>query len=241
MKNKCVDADRRVAIIPARGGSKGVPRKNARCLGGYPLIYWQIRACKESKLFDMIIVTSDDDAILAIAHECGAIQHKRSQETSSDSATTESAVLEVLRFFDSTIKRQDVIFIVQATSPLTTCEDYKAAFEAYSCSGANSLVSVTRKHEFLWKKNQNGFYTPKNYDFTSRPRRQEWNGELVENGAFYISRAGPLRETNCRLNGNILAFEMPPERSHDIDTATDFLICDAIIAAAQTELSDQSR
>ena len=215
-----------IALIPARGGSVGVPFKNIRKVGGIPLVAWTIRAALKSGVFTHVYVSSDSDQILRISKEYGAIPCLRSKETSSSSATTESVIME---FLADNLVQFDIFCLIQATSPFTSGNDLKDAYHTLKNSDANSLLSVVRSHKFIWRLSESGRVTPLNYDPARRPRRQDWDGELIENGAFYMIKSNDLNvETGVRLAKNIIPYEMDEKNSLEIDTEMDLLMCDTI-------------
>ena len=224
-----------IALIPARGGSVGVPFKNIRKVGDIPLIAWTIRAALESGVFTHVYVSSDSDQILKISEEYGAIPCLRSAEASSSSATTESVIME---FLTKNLVQFDILCLIQATSPFTTGDDLKDAYSILKNSDANSLLSVVRSHKFIWRLSEAGHVAPLNYDPAKRPRRQDWDGELIENGAFYMIKSNDLNvEFGVRLAKKIIHYEMDEKNSLEIDTELDLLMCDTIARALQRDTS----
>jgi len=206
-----------IALIPARGGSQGIPRKNVRELCHRPLISWVIESALQSGIFDEIWVSTDDDEIARVSKEWGANVHRRHPETATNEASTESAMLDFLKHHTS-----EFICLIQATSPLTLSRHFLEAFSKLHEARADSLVTVTRSHLFLWSGNGE----PLNYDPAQRPRRQDWSGLLTENGAFYFTKVRVFLETRNRLGGRRVVYEIPQEYSADIDTAEDFDRCE---------------
>ena len=148
----------------------------------------------------------------------------RSAESASDTASTEFAMLEFAGNYDF-----DNIVLIQATSPLLSAEDLNRGFEAYETDGTDSVLSVVRQKRFNWKTDDEGFATPSNYDVFNRPRRQEFDGYLVENGAFYITSKELLLKSKNRVSGKIKAVEMPEDSFFEIDEPSDFEIIEGLM------------
>ncbi|MDK2972711.1 MAG: hypothetical protein PWP23_2466 [Candidatus Sumerlaeota bacterium] len=210
-----------IALIPLRGGSMSIPRKNIRPLAGRPLCDWVIRAAMDSGVFAQVWVSTDDDEIAAVAARCGALVHRRAPETATATASSESALLDFAKACDWDF---DVLALVQATSPLTRPEDFRAAAALFEERGADSLVTTARQHRFRWQSDG----TPLNYDPVARPRRQDWSGELVENGAFYFTHRQLLRDTGCRLGGVVAVHEMAPVTAFEIDEPDDWYMLESL-------------
>ena len=223
-----------VAFIPVRGGSKSIPLKNIRPICGRPLVYWTLKAACGCGAIDRVYVATDSEEIRAVVEgfKTGAEQALfakaevigRSAESASDTASTESAMLEFAENYDF-----DTIALIQATSPLLTSEDLDRGFEAYFSEGTDSVLSVVRQKRFNWAADENGFASPTNYDFAHRPRRQEFEGYLVENGAFYITSKAALMQSGIRISGNIRAVEMREDSYFEIDEQSDWVIIEGLM------------
>ncbi len=218
-----------LALIPARGGSKGIPRKNIKELAGKPLIAHNIEAAKNSKYIQGVYVSTDDLEISRISQEFGAIAIDRPAEMATDQAPSELALF---HFADNV--HFDVLVFLQCTSPLTRSEDIDGAVEKF-LSGHDSVLSVCEDHGgflcggFTW--NENG--EPFGYDYKNRPRRQDVGKKYRENGAIYVmSREGLLKHRN-RLHGKIGLYIMPRHRSFEIDEPGDFEIVEVFIKNSQ--------
>lgn len=208
------------AIIPLRGGSQSIPRKNIKPLAGRPLCDWAIRAALDSGVFGAVWVSTDDEEIGAVAGRCGARVHWRAAETATAQASSESALLD----FAGAQPAFSVLALVQATSPLTTPDDFRAARDRFEAQQADSLVTVARQHRFRWSPSGEAL----NYDPAHRPRRQDWDGELFENGAFYFTRKEWLLASGCRLGGKVAVHEMAAPTAFEIDEPEDWLILEAL-------------
>lgn len=209
-----------LALIPARGGSRGIPRKNITPLCHRPLISWTIESALLSGAFDEVWVSTDDEDVAMVAEDWGARVHFRHPETATDHASSESAMVDFLKYHPC-----HVICLIQATSPLTLPRHFAEALLKFQTATADSLVTVTREHIFLWSSEGKAL----NYDPANRPRRQDWEGALVENGAFYITRVSTFLRTQNRLGGTTITFEIPSEHSADIDTIHDLKACEFLL------------
>lgn len=216
-----------VALIPARGGSKSIPGKNIKLLGSKPLLHWTLSAAAECDAIDEVYLSSDSDEIRRCAM---ALEHpkvrvvERASELATDTASTEAVMLDFAT--NTTFER---LILIQATSPLTTANDLTQALEHFERVGADSLLTVTREHRFRWRNVGAAFVEPTNYDPTRRPRRQDWDGELVENGAFYICGRQGLLESKSRLHGRVAYWQMSAKTAVEIDTPDDWEILEAIM------------
>ena len=209
-----------VAFIPVRGGSKSIPLKNIKEIAGHPLVYYTAKAANDCVDIDVVYVATDSDIIKETVEGLGLSKVEvigRSEENASDTASTESAMLEFAEKYDF-----DNICLIQATSPLLTHEDLEGGFKKFK--EADSVLSVVRQKRFVWEENADGSVSPVNYDVFNRPRRQEFDGFLVENGAFYITSKKLLLESKNRVSGKIAAYEMSDYTYFEIDEPSDFKI-----------------
>ncbi|XP_055764991.1 N-acylneuraminate cytidylyltransferase-like isoform X2 [Salvelinus fontinalis] len=211
------------ALILARGGSKGIPRKNIKVLAGVPLIGWVLRAAVDSKQFDSVWVSTDHDDIEKVAKAWGAQVHRRSPEVSKDSSSS----LDTIQEFARLNPEVNVICHIQATSPCLHPFHLKEALELITNQGFTSVFAVARQHHFRWQEVKKGGSVatkPLNLDPSTRPRRQDWDGELCENGSFYIHTRATIEEG---LQGGKWAYyEMLPEYSVDIDVDIDWPVAE---------------
>lgn len=221
-----------LAIIPARGGSKGIPRKNIKDIAGKPLIAWTIEHALSAQCIDRVVVTTDDEEIAEAALRYGAeVPFLRPDDISGDTATTESAMLHALNWLRCEEGYQpENLFLLQATSPVRELGLLDKAYEQFIQSGANSLLSVCEFWHFLWKDLSSPVAE---YDYLNRPRRQDIAQEDIrfkENGSFYITNVKQFIDNENRLTGKVSMFVMPDEQSFEIDTPIDWLVCDAILS-----------
>lgn len=211
-----------VAFIPVRGGSKSIPFKNIREIAGKPLVYWVTKAANECKEIDKVYVATDSERIREVVDnfKMGKVDViGRSKESASDTASTETAMVEFAKKYEF-----DNIVLIQATSPLLTWEDLSGGFQEFNTHGTDSVLSVVRQKRFQWEMNANNFVNPVNYDVFCRPRRQDFDGFLVENGAFYITSRRNLLKSRSRISGNIKAYEMNDSTYFEIDEPNDWMI-----------------
>jgi N-acylneuraminate cytidylyltransferase len=223
-----------VAFIPLRGGSKSIPLKNIKPLRGYPLAYWVIRAACACDYIDEVYVATDSSIIrnelLLCCHPESDPTFKklniigRGDVTATDTASTEMAMLEFAAAYTF-----DNIVLIQATSPLLCTADLDAGWTLYSQAGTDSVLSVVEQKRFIWNLNQEGYAVPQNYDIYNRPRRQEFDGYLVENGAFYITSKEALLKTRNRISGTIRASIMNDASFLEIDEPMDWMIIENIM------------
>lgn len=219
------------AFIPVRGGSKSIPLKNIKEISGKPLVYWVVAAANACEQIDIIFVSTDSDKIASTVNGFGFSKVRvipRSEKTATDTASTESAMIEFAEKYEF-----DDVVLIQATSPLLSANDLEKGIELYFNDGVDSVVSAVRQRRFIWEE-IDGLAKPVNYDFNRRPRRQEIQGYLVENGAFYITSRQALITTGCRLSGNIAACEMSEASYYEIDEPEDFLIVEKLLNRQNT-------
>ncbi|XP_046728785.1 N-acylneuraminate cytidylyltransferase-like isoform X2 [Silurus meridionalis] len=209
------------AVILARGGSKGIPLKNIKLLAGVPLIAWVLRTARDSQVFHSIWVSTDHDEIERVAKNWGAQVHRRSPEVSKDTSTS----LETLQEFSRMNPEVDIICNIQATSPCLHPHHLIEAVEMMTKQGYNSVFSVVRRHHFRWKETKKGATEPLNLNPSCRPRRQDWDGELCENGSFYFATKDLINK-GLLQGGKVAYFEMPPENSVDIDVDIDWPVAE---------------
>ena len=189
--------------------------------------FWVIRAALDCSLIDGVVVSSDSDIIRKKVEELQSSKLRvidRSKESASDTASTESAMLEFARADDSF---QHVI-LIQATSPLLESVHLREGIKKYLENEYDSLLSVVRQKRFIWEEKDREA-KPVNYNPLYRPRRQEWGGFLVENGAFYISSRENLLKTQCRISGKIGIYEMPEDTYFELDEPSDWIIVEHML------------
>ncbi|MEC4818825.1 MAG: acylneuraminate cytidylyltransferase family protein [Scytonema sp. PMC 1069.18] len=217
-----------IAIIPARGGSKGVPRKNIRSLRNKPLIAHSILNAKEAKLINNVYVSTDDPEIAEISRKYEAEIIHRPEELANDTASSESALIHAVLEIEQQGISPDLVVFLQCTSAIRTATDIDRAIEKLQTENADSLVSVSPSHRFLWEK-VHGIVKSINYDYRHRPRRQDMNPQFVENGSIYIFKPWVIKELGNRLGGKISLFPMSEAAAWEIDSLTDFEIVEFLL------------
>lgn len=208
-----------IAIILARGGSKGIPKKNIIDFCGKPLIAWSILQAINTPEIDKVFVSSDSDEILNVAKEYGADIIKRPNEIAGDTATPESAIEHVLKIIGFS---PEIVIMIQATSPLRKPDDLSRAIKQFNIEKWDSAFSGAILTDFLiWKRDRNGILSSINYDYRKRGRRQDREHQFVENGSFYIFRTNTFISNGNVLYGNIGILLMDFWQSFELDTPED--------------------
>lgn len=231
-----------IAIIPARGGSKGIPGKNLRKVAGAPLLAHAIRAARGAKSVDRVVVSTDDYAIAAAARAEGAEVVRRPAEISGDTASSESALLHALEQLAATEDyHPDLLVFLQCTSPLTLPEDVDAAVETLLAERADAAFTVSPFHGFVWREDSAGEAVGVNHDKALRPRRQDRVPEYVENGAVYVMKAAGFMEKKHRFFGKTVLSVMPAERTLDIDEPADLEMAGIILSGRPSDSSLSKR
>jgi N-acylneuraminate cytidylyltransferase len=227
-----------IAIIPARGGSKRVPRKNLVPVGGQPLIAYTIQQALNAASVGTVYVSTDDDEIARHASALGTEVVVRPRELATDEATSESVLLHVL----DTRARQgavdpDLVVFLQCTCPIRAQDDIDRAVNTLERTGSDSLFSGCREAPFVWRREPDGLRSV-TYDYRSRQRTQEWQPHYRENGSIYVFRPWVLRQNNNRLGGKIAVHEMEYWSSFDIDSKEDLVLVEWILERFRDELRE---
>lgn len=224
-------------IIPARGGSKRLPRKNVKPLAGKPLICWTIEAAIKANLDSKIVVTSDDYEILGLADAYGSkgvYRRKRPDNLATDTASTVDAIIDVIESEETSGNKPQTIILLQPTSPLRNEEDIRNAFRLYSDSDKNcyrdTVVSVCEvDHPTAWVG-----YVESDMSFKGtkllNQRSQDYEREYRLNGAIYVASIEQIFEAKSLFTQKMKASIMPRERSVDIDEEVDFKVCEGLLS-----------
>lgn len=215
-----------IAFIPVRGGSKSIPLKNIKTFCGKPLVCWNIEALEACSEVDEVIVATDSDDIWNTVENKNyqkTILYRRLAENACDTASTESVMLEYIRY--ASLDDNNIFILVQATSPLTETIHFSEALVMYGGGTYDSILTCVRNYRFFW--NEDG--TSMNYDYMNRPRRQNFNGMLMENGAFYINTVANILSNGNRLGGKIGIYEMPEYTSFEIDEPDDWIVMESLM------------
>lgn len=217
-----------IAMIPARGGSKSIHLKNIKEIANQPLIYWSLDAAVNSKYIDKVYVSTDCEEIRKVVlnynkrNKEKIVVIDRSKESASDTATTEDVMLD----FASRVDFENMVFI-QCTNPLITTEDINACIKIYP--KFDSVMSTVVQKRFYWSLQEDGSIKEIGHDIRKRPRRQDWDGVLAENGSIYIISKGNLLLGKCRLYGRIGTHIMNDDSYFEIDEPLDWKIIEMIL------------
>lgn len=217
-----------VCIIPARGGSKGIPNKNLVPFLGKPLLAHSIEQARESSAVQRVIVSTDSEAIADVARHYGATVITRPSELSTDTASSESALLHALDTLEQTEQYiPDLVVFLQSTSPLRSVQAIDEAIETLQKQEADSLFSACVFKNLIWEMASERVKSL-NFDYTSRLRRQEWPKQIMENGSLYIVKTAILRRYQNRLGGKIAVYLMDYFDSFQIDEPEDIALLESI-------------
>ena len=217
-----------VAIILARGGSKGIPKKNIINFCGKPLIVWTIEHCSQGGA-EQVYVSSDSDEILEVGLRYGALPIERPLEIAGDNATSESGWLHALNFIEGKEGEVDWILAPQVTSPLRTADDIRKGIETARSGNYDSLFSCSVTEDlFIWEQHHEGLESV-NYNWRNRKRRQDVPKQYIENGSFYFFQPEVLRANNNRFGQRIGIVEMEFWKMFEIDSQEDLRMCAALM------------
>lgn len=218
-----------LAVIPARGGSKGVPRKNIKFAGGKPLIAWMIEAAKKSEYIDRLILSSDDQEIIETAKSFGCeVPFIRPSELAQDDSASSDTVIHTL----NKIPGYDYVMLLQPTSPLTTGEDIDGCIKLCIHSNAKSVVSVTKPDKspyWMFKMGSHNILEPVLGGKYLQKRRQDLPSIYMPNGAIYIAESHCFLDHKSFYSDSTAGYEMPQERSLDIDSDIDFALFEVVL------------
>lgn len=215
-----------LAVIPARGGSKGIPRKNVRLIGGKPLIYYAIHNAQQCGLITDVAVSSDDEEILTIAENYHAVALNRSSALAQDAVTLDPVIFDAVEQMEKRKnKRYDIVITLQPTSPVLRCETLTAAVREFIDRDADTYISATNKPHLSWSKDEEGRFFPL---YKERLNRQQLPPNYLEAGAFLITRRKNVTP-NSRLGKSISVYELPESEAIDIDSPADWIVCESIL------------
>ena len=211
-----------IAFIPARIGSKSIIEKNIKLFCGKPLIFWNLQELQNSNV-ETIIVATDSEKIKEIVNSFSFSKVKvfdRSDAHSQDSSSTESVMLEYINA--SNLSDSDIFMLVQATSPFTQQNHFNKGLDLFKHH--DSILSCCESKRFFWRNGK-----ALNYDIYNRPRRQDFQETLIENGAFYISSVFDIKKTNNRISGDIGIYKMPEYTYTEIDELEDWIVAESLM------------
>ena len=215
-----------IAFIPVRGGSKSIPLKNIKPLAGKPLVCWNIEALERCPIVDKIVVATDSNDIWEVVSSRNYAKtelYRRLPENACDTASTESVMLEYIHY--AKLSADTKFMLVQATSPMTQTCHFQEALTQYAEGKYDSMLTCVRNYRFFWSEDGESL----NYDYRNRPRRQDFKGVLMENGAFYINTVGNIMRDGNRLSGKIGIYEMPAYTATEIDEPDDWQILEQLM------------
>ena len=218
-----------IAIIPARGGSKGIPMKNLVKLNSKPLLYYSIKSSLNSIYINKTIVSTDDSKIANYALKCKSEVICRPKKLASNNAQIEPTIMHSIDY----LKKHenyvpDIVVLLQNTSPFRTFNHVDGAIKFCLKKNFDSVLSGFKTHRFFWEKSSRT-YVPKNYNPQKRPNRQNISNQFIENGAIYITKYNCFKKSKCRISGRIGLFEMPQEKSYEIDSKHDIFIVEKLL------------
>ena len=212
------------AFVPARCGSKSIRLKNIKLFCGKPLLYWNLLALERTpEVFEVHVATDCAEierTVLGFGFQKAKV-YRRSDENARDASSTESVMLEFIE--QGSWLPNDYLILVQATSPLTQERDFSAAIE--KMPNYDSLLTCVRQKRFYWTEEG----TAVNYDHRNRPRRQDFDGVLMENGAFYINSIHNIIRDKNRLSGKICVHEMPEYTAVELDEPDDWIVAEMLM------------
>lgn len=218
-----------IALILARGGSKGIPKKNIINFCGLPLIAWSINQAKKAKGISDVWLSSDDEEILKIAKKFGAKTICRPKKLSTSSAKCEDGFKHAINEIEKNGLKINLVVALQATSPIRETKDIEYALKKFKNDCYDSMFSSCLADDlFLWKKTKQNF-TSINYDYKNRPRRQNFKDFVIENGSFYIFTPEILNKYDNRLGGKIGTYVMDSWKLFELDEPSDIQFCQLIM------------
>jgi CMP-N-acetylneuraminic acid synthetase len=219
-----------LGLILARGGSKGVPRKNLRPLAGKPLVLYGVHVAQAAQHVTRVAVSTDDAEIADVARAAGALVIPRPAELASDTASAEVGMLHALDWLrEKEGYAPDLLSLIQCTSPFTLPEDIDGVIECVH-AGADSAFTANPFWHFVWRRNADGTMRGVNHSGANRLRRQDLEPEYLENGSAYAMRVSSFRNSGDRFCGKVTCHVMPPQRGIEIDTPEEFALCEALMA-----------
>ena len=216
-------------VVPARGGSKGVPRKNLRAVGGLPLIEWSIRSGQESSHSKTVVVSTDDDEIAQIATSAGALVVLRPAHLATDTSQTELTIAHVLDEITDADSYSHLV-LLQPTAPIRRVGLVDQAIEKMMNDGSDSLVGVVESSPFIWKGSRSN--ARPEYDVAQRPMRQFFAASDLsyrETGNIYITTVDAFRNSGCRVSSKTSLFVLNTAEGLDIDTEFDIELADTLL------------
>lgn len=218
-----------IALILARGGSKGITNKNIKNFCGLPLIGWSILQAKRAKGISDVWLSSVDEKILKTAEKFGAKIIRRPKKLSTATANADEGYIHALNFIENNFYKIDIVVALQATSPIRESKDLKAALKKFKDNHFDSMFSSCLAEDMLlWKKSRNNLSSV-NYDFRKRPRRQDFKEYVIENGSFYVFTPKVIYKLKNRLGGKIGTYVLDSWKLFELDEPSDIKFCELIM------------
>ena len=231
-----------VAIIPARGGSKGLKEKNIYPVARKPLLAWTVLQALASSSIDQVFVSTDDQAIANVAIEYGAEVIVRPPELAGDKASSESAILHAIGVIERDFQMPiDKVVFLQATSPLRKPDDIDRAVAVFIREGADSLISVTKADDLTLWESRNGKWTSVNFDYRNRGMRQDRPAQFIENGSIYMFKPETLVTFNNRIGEKLSVYEMEFWQTWEIDTLEEIDLIEYYLYKKNLALQDANQ
>lgn len=226
-----------IALIPARGGSKGIPQKNIVNLAGKPLLAHSIHAAQAAQVFDAIYVSSDDAQILTVAETYGAATIRRNPKLAQDNSPTNPVIQEAIE--KQNLASDDIIVLLQPTSPLRTAGHIQASLKLYKehqgCDALNSVCAADNKYLYAYL-GADPYLTPAMPEYLKISRRQDLPNIYLPNGAIYIFSVASFQREQAIPDTKVIAYVMPEAESIDIDTPDDLKRAELYFSQRQRDL-----
>jgi len=220
-------------IIPARGGSKGVRRKNLRAVGGVPLIGRAVMAARGARCAGSVWVSTEDTEIAEVAATFGARVISRPVELSADETGSEAVLLHALEALEAQGVQPTITVFVQCTAPFVSAGDIDGVVDCLKSGGADAAVAAAPFHGFLWEKDDNGDAVGVGHSPDRRERRQDLPCRFLETGSVYAFRTEGFRSVHQRFFGRVVLYEIPRERCWEIDDESDLLVAEALASVVE--------
>lgn len=224
-------SDKIRCLIPARGGSKGVPRKNITSIAGKPLIAWSIEAALSASAIENVYISTEDAEIAEVARAYDALIIDRPPELALDETSSDAVLIDAVRQWEAQEGVYPEFFVfIQCTSPIIDPRDIDNAIDYFRRTEADSLISVVAEHLFLWRRTPDAAVVPVNHEKSYRLRRQEREPDYRESGSIYIVRSEKLLQDETRYCGKTVMYEVPRESAFEFDHPEDIELLEPLLS-----------
>ena len=224
-----------LAIIPARGGSVGIPRKNLRSVGGVPLIGRAVHSALSAQRVTRVVVSTDAADIAACTLDHGGEVIDRPADLAGPTASSESALLHALDVLrDRESYEPDIVVFIQSTTPLLTANDIDGTIEKLIAEAADSALAVAPFHRYLWQRSDDGTAIGINHDSSVRKRRQDIKPQYIETGGVYVMRTAGFLAARHRFFGKIAMHVVPEHGAIEVDNAADLVVAESLLRSGQS-------